>query len=193
MKMHGFISVLVFLLAGGAQAVNTAPLNGQSHEVLGDSVKRGGSAGQTLDASSPSDGVLQPVLEGYSGLSAADMSDLAASAAPGGEALVGPSAGSLIDGLNSTTDWPAGRHWSTDPEKYTDAGFVDASSRVDLPAFAEIDWVATPLPTAKETSLMEVLVFPALGTIIVVFIVAVLIVRVRSRRARSRAQQLLRV
>lgn len=193
MKMRRLTWVLILLLAGATRAVNTeAPLSGQSQQGLIGHVGSEGAPGQSLGVSGPSEGVLPPGFDMDPDLSSVLPVDPLASLAAGDKSLAGPSAGGLIHGFN-TADWTTGHHWSTDPKRYTDAGFVDASSRVDLPAFAEIDWVATPLPTARRASLMEILVFPALGALVVISLLGVLIARLRRRKSLSQAEQLLHV
>lgn len=84
-------------------------------------------------------------------------------------------------------------YWSLNPKNDPGTDFLDASSRVHLPAFAEIEWVATPLPTARKTSIMEFVVFPALGMLVLILLVTLLVLRIRRQRPLDRDRQLLHV
>jgi hypothetical protein len=197
------IFVFVLLSAVVAQGVNTtAPLNDKSwvpseQTLIGHVGPSNENAavlpGQTLDAQGSSDPGPLLTLYIYPELSSLQLVDPAASLGSSSPDGAGQSALGLIDGIGNTTDLAGEPHWSTDPKKYTDAGFVTDGSSENLPAFAEIDWTATPLPAAKKMSVMEIVVFPTLGVLVVVFIVGMLIVRLRRRRPVSQAQQLLRV
>jgi hypothetical protein len=189
MRKREFLSMLVLLLAGAAQAVNTElPLTGPSQQGLLGPVVTAVPPADNRDVSNPPDGVLQPVLDADPDLSWAALADPTASLTPDGNPV-----GQPTSGLSDAANWAADRHWSTDPKRYTDAGFVNAQSRIVLPAFAEVDWVAVPLPTAGKASLMEIFIFPALGVLVVLSLLVMLIVQVRKRRALNRIAPLLRV
>ncbi len=184
MKMRGWTGLLILLLAGLAQAVNTTvTLNDkgwlQSQQGLIGYVESSPrnvaeASDPNLEPSGSDEGVLSPMLENEADLPAVAGSDPTASPISAGGALAGQPADGLING-NASTD------------------FLDASSKVPLPAFADIDWVATPLPTVRKTSIMEVVVFPALGLLVLILLVTGLVLRIRRKRPLNREQQLLRV
>jgi hypothetical protein len=201
--MREFVMVFVLLSAVATQAVNTtATLSDKSWTPSQQTLV--GHAGllnertasvseQALGGQDSSEGGLLPTLYVYPELSSLQFADPAATLASGGPDQSGEPAIRLIDSIGGTTNLAGEPHWSADPNENTDAGFVNAGRRENLPTFSEIDWAATVLPTAREISIMEVVVFPTLGALVVAFIVGMLIVRLRRRRPVNQAQQLLRV
>jgi len=82
--------------------------------------------------------------------------------------------------------------WIPDAKEYADASLNTADSE-PLPTFDEIDWMAAPLPAANRISIMEIMVFPALGVLVAASVLGMLIVHVRRRRPARRTRQLLQV
>ncbi len=202
MKMRGWIGVLVLLLAGWAQAVNTTvpwsdKSRGQSQQGLIGYVESSnrnvaGAPESNLEPSGSNEGLLGPMLESEANLPAVPGSDPGASPSPAG-GVVGQPAGGLAGGGNNVANRVNDPYWSLNPKNDPGTDFLDASSRVHLPAFAEIEWVATPLPTARKTSIMEFVVFPALGMLVLILLVTLLVLRIRRQRPLDRDRQLLHV
>lgn len=203
MRICRLISVIVLLLAGAAWAVNTvSPLNNKgSNQIEQDVVSGVGPLsegavemyGQSLEVPSSLNGTLVQTLDVFPDFSALQGGDPAASLVQGTEPAEGQPTRGPAGGVNNAVDWVTGHHWSTDPEKYSDAGFVDASSHAGLPAFDEMDLAAAPLPAAKEISIMEIVVFPALAVVVLILAVALVVLRLRRRRSESGVQHLLQV
>jgi hypothetical protein len=188
MKMRGWTGVLILLCAGLAQAVNTtATLHDKSwvqsqQGLIGYVDSPSGNAAQVPDPnlkpSASNGGLLGPMLENEAELPAVWEGDPTASVHPMGDAVA---------------SWANDPRWSVAVKNGGNADFLDASSRVELPAFADIDWMADPLPTAKKTSLMEIVVFPVLGMLVLVLLVTWLVLRIRRHKPVSQEQQLLHV
>jgi hypothetical protein len=191
-------SAMVFVLmsAVAAQAVNTTVTLSDKSWVpsqqtlvgqVGPSSGRAPAASeQAMDSQESSDGSVLPTLYVYPELSSLQLANPAESLGSGGSNANEQPAIRLIDGIGGTADLP------NEPNGLADAGFVSAGRRENLPTLAEIDWTTTVLPTAKEVSVMEIVVFPALGALVVAFIAGMLIARLRRRRPIDQAQQLLR-
>lgn len=197
--MRKLICILVLLSAVAAQAVNTtatlsdkswAPSSQQTligHMGPLDERTDMAVVGQVPDAQNLSDGGSLPTLYAYPELSSLVMANPVVSSSSGQDGT-GQPATPLVDSIGETANLDVGPHWSDNPKEY-----VAATGRGDLPPQTEIDWAATPLPTTRELSVMEVAVFPTLGALLVAFLLGMLIVRYRRRRQFSRTQQLLQV
>ncbi|MGE5296684.1 MAG: hypothetical protein ACM3VT_17835 [Solirubrobacterales bacterium] len=200
MKMCKWIWVLVLSFAGLALAVNTTTtLNDKGWErtrqgLIEDvETRQGGavrSADPNLKVSDASESVLGSLLETDVNLPAVFPGDWGSVVSTDGGIARQPAGG--LAGVENCVD-VNDPNWSLNMNNGPDADFVSASSQVKLPSFAEIDWMATPLPTAKETSLMVVVVFPALGMLVAIFLGTMIVLRIRRRRPLDRSQQLLRV
>ena len=198
MRVYGFILAVVLLLAAAAWALNTvSPLNDKGGEPgLVGSVGPANQGAARAPGQSPatpglSDGMLQPetgIRPDFPSLRPDRPAGLSARA---GQGPVGQSTRDLIDGAGDAVRWGTGHHWSTDPGRYSDVGFLNASSRVDLPAFADVGWANAPLPVASETSLLEIVVLPALAAVLLIPAVALLVLRRRKRRPVDPARNLL--
>ena len=160
MRVYGFILAVVLLLAAAAWALNTvSPLNDK-----GGGAGRGWqrraceSRGRTRTGTIPDNsGPVRWHACAGAGCIRPDFPSLrpdrpAGLSARAGQGPVGQSTRDLIDGAGDAVRWGTGHHWSTDPGRYSDVGFLNASSRVDLPAFADVGWANAPLPVASETS-----------------------------------------
>ncbi|HSW01154.1 MAG TPA: hypothetical protein VLI39_13345 [Sedimentisphaerales bacterium] len=202
MRECEFVFVLLSWFAVAAQAINTTTaLNERnwaaSQRTLIDDVgplndNADVVARQALDVLSLSDNGPLPSLYAYLDLSPLLLIDPAASLGPSGSNEAGPMGMPLSGGMDHATSLLDETHWDPDAEVYGDTGLITAD-RESLPAFAEIDWMAAPLPAAGEISVMEIVVFPALGALVVVSILGMLIVRLRRRLLVRRARQLLQV
>jgi len=191
-------SVLVFVLmsAVAAQAVNTTVTLSDkswvpSQQTLVGQVGPSDSGAPAVseqalpDQDSSEPGPL-PTLYTYPELSSLQLANPAASLGSGNSNANVQPAIRLIDDIGAAD-------LAGEPNAYADAGLVNAGRRERLPAFAEIDWASTVLPKAKELSLMEIVVFPTLGLLVVAFLLGTLIVRLRRRRPIDQTEQLLRV
>lgn len=202
MKMRGWTGVLVLLCAGGAQAVNTAVTLhgrswGQSQQGLVGYVERfdgnaAGGADPNIGSSGSNEGLLYPMLGNEVNLPALSGRDPTALSPLADDAAGARPMNGLIGG-GDAGDWANDPHWSLVLKNGDNKDFLDASSRVQLPAYADIDWVPTPLPTVRKTSIMEVVVFPSLGLLVLILLVTWLVLRVRRHRPLKREQQLLQV
>lgn len=188
MKMRGWTGVLILLCAGLAQAVNTTVTLHDKSWVQSQQGLMGyadssdgnmaGGHDPNLKPSGPNRGVLGPMLENEADLPAVWEGDPTVSLGPAGDAAA---------------NWANDPQWSTAAKDGAGTDFLDASSRVELPAFADIDWVADPLPTVRKTSLMEIVVFPALGMLVLLLLLTGLVVRIRRNKPQNQEQQLLQV
>jgi hypothetical protein len=202
MRKCEFIFVFVLWFAVAAQAINTTTtLNERnwtpSQRTLIDDVgplneNADVVARQALDVLSLSDNGPLPSLYKDPEFSSFLLIDPAASLGSSGSNQAGPSGMPLTGGMGHATSLLDETHWDPDAEVYGDAGLITADSE-SLPAFGEIDWMAAPLPAAREISIMEIVVFPALGVLVVVSILGMLIVRLRRRRPVRQTRQLLQV
>ena len=203
MKTYGIIGIAVLLLAGAAHAVNTVSTltdKGWSQTEagavgpLGPSNEGGvGTDGLALHILDESEGVLPPLPDLYPDLWMTELEKSSVSLTDEIAGAAGGSTAGLIGPLDSDTGRGAGRHWNMDPRHYAGAGFADAGGSVQLPVFTELDWVLTPPPVDRTTFIMEIIVFPALGAMVLVLVVRLFILRLRMRRSPSRTEQLLRV
>jgi len=98
----------------------------------------------------------------------------------------------LTDGMGPAMSLFDETRWIPDAKEYADASLNTVDSE-PLPAFDEIDWMAAPLPAANRISIMEIMVFPALGVLVAASVLGMLIVHVRRRRPARRTRQLLQV
>ncbi len=203
MKVYGSMSVALLLLAGTAQAVTTvSPLNDKGWQQVQQSlvgsvgpVNEGvaGVQGQSPEVAGLAEDTLPPGLNVVPDFTLVQPEHPAASRPRGGDVAAGQRARDLVEGVGDAAGWGTDHHWSTDPRKYSDVGFVNASSRVDFSAFDDVGWMTTPLPTAGETSIMEIVILPALAAVAVIMAVALFVRRLRKRKPVEPVQHLLQV
>ena len=199
MKTREVGCVLVLFFATVLGAVNTTvTLSDKSwlpsqQTLVGDVglFGEGAASGPMPEAPDSSEEGLTAGFSGHLDLSSLHLSDPVVSTTADGQQNAGPVTLPLIDALGSGTSLPGRASWGGDANGY--AGSLSVDGRWNQSSPAEIDWMAARLPAAREVSMMEVVVFPALGVLVVVLIVGMLIVRVRKRRPVNQAQQLLRV
>ncbi|MEN6425013.1 MAG: hypothetical protein ABFE13_06605 [Phycisphaerales bacterium] len=203
MKTYGIIGVAVLLLVATAQAVNTISTltgKGLGQTLPGQVGSAGpwneegtGEQGTPLQILAESDGLFEVESDTYLHVWAVAAGEQAACTAQTVEGpAIRPVTG-LIDGLDPNTGVGASGHWSTGARTYSDIGVVNAGGSIVLPALEEGGWIPVPLVTGQESFIMELVVFPSLGAMILVFVARLLVVRVRRRRSRSRLPQLLQV
>ncbi len=202
MRKCEFILVFVLWFAVSAQAINTTATPTERNwtppqwTLIGDVGPLNENADmvarQALDVMSLSDDEPLPSLYAYPELASSLQIDPAASLGSSGSSEAGASGMPLAGGMAQATSLFDETHWDPDADVYGDAALITADSE-SLPAFADIDWMAAPLPAAREISIMEIVVFPALGVLVVGSILGMVIVRLRRRRPARRTQQLLQV
>jgi len=202
MKACGIIAVAVLLFVGTVQAVSTiSALSSkgltqiQAGQIGPPGPWDGGIAGEQgypLQMLSGSEGLFSSESPVCCDLPTFELGESATCPAEAVEDAPEQLAADVIDSLGADTQWRTDRHWNTIARTSYEAGFVGAGSIV-LPAFDEGRWILTPLPTTRESFIMEFIVFPTLAAMMLILATRLLMLRVRRRRSRSRNQQLLQV
>ena len=206
MKTKGLVLIFLLLYAAAAQAVNTVTTlqnNGWENVQQGLVSRVGPSAEGPIGSPlpdignpGPSKGLLDSVLgipPGLLGPQSEEQIVLPLWQGQIGNGATGPSLPGSVDNLAGGMDLGGSEGWNVAPKEYSDAGLVDAGVLADHSAFADLDLTDTTLPSAEEASFMEIVVFPALGALLIVFVGVVLVLRFRRRKVMSETEQLLQV
>ncbi|MBP7050525.1 MAG: hypothetical protein KBE65_05885 [Phycisphaerae bacterium] len=202
MKTYEVTGIVLLLLAGVAQAVNTVSMltdkevaesqEGLVHPLESRDVNRAVAPDEALRTL---DQLEETLMHSASDFGPDNWAAGVGEATPSGSAAVQDAPANrvadLIAGSDPNAGWRYDRCWRVDPAKSSGPGLAGVGRGVQPVSLDELDRVPGSSPTTRAAFVMEIIVFPALAAMVLVLACRLLVLRIRDRRSIRRFERLL--